>query len=58
MENTCKCKVCGWIGKTEELQSSAFKTDDGVEIYSDYICPGCKCWLSIKDYKMIATKPE
>lgn len=60
-EQKYKCPDCGWVGTEDEMRTSyelIYDDDEDDEIvveeeWSNWICPHCGMWYTLKDYEEV-----
>jgi len=52
-EKRYRCPECGWTGTYSEMEGD-YSYDGHEEIWSNHICPGCRCWHhDLEDYEEV-----
>ncbi|RWM27884.1 MAG: rubredoxin [Mesorhizobium sp.] len=53
-----QCRQCGYICTPEQMGADSVQAEDGVEEWSNQICPNCGAWNEPDDWKPIEEANE
>lgn len=48
-----QCPDCGWKGEESEMESDYVYDEEGDYAWSKWICPHCRAWHRLDDYREI-----